>query len=108
MTEQKSAPTALFLMFLFVIMYTLWSGFVLLTLWDWFAFPIGLPHLSYVEAMGIALLTRFLTRPSPGMLPKNMTEEDDFLIRFAIVQWTYGILYPLFTLVIGWTLHLYL
>jgi hypothetical protein len=109
MTKGKFVLTLLFFLFLLSIVSTLWSGFVLLTLWGWFAMPLlNLPRLSYVGAMGIVLLIGFLTKQMPTVLTKELTETDDYLIHLAKTAWTYSILNPLFVLIAGWVLHLFL
>jgi hypothetical protein len=109
MSKGKLLLTLLFFLFLLSIVSTLWSGFVLLTLWSWFAVPLlNLPQLSCVGAMGIVLLIGFLTKQMPVILPKELTETDDYLIHAVKEAWVYGVSNPLFALITGWILHLFL
>jgi hypothetical protein len=109
MAKGKFVLIQSFFMLLLSAVNILWPGFVLLTLWGWFAVPLlNLPRLSYVGAMGIALLIGFLTKQMPTVLPKTLIETDDYFNHVTKVAWIYSIFNPLFVLITGWILHLFL
>ncbi len=74
----------------------LFRGWVLSILWGWFMVPLGLPALSVVTCMGVALVIGFLTHQYvDNDNGKDGGERIARLISFAI-------LYPLIALLMGW------
>jgi len=74
------------------------NGWVLSVLWGWFVVPtFGLPSLSVVEAIGIALIAAFLTHQYHSV-PKEKTREYYLILFFS----------PLIALFIGWLVHLFM
>ena len=47
---------AVFLVFVLMIPSGIWSSFVALRLWTWFAVPVGAPALSLVRMMGLGII----------------------------------------------------
>jgi len=91
------------------------DGWVLSILWGWFMVPVfHLPPLAIAPATGIALMIGLLTReaPRPGIeekTPRPAFEKMDRglwekLARNGVVPW----LFPLFTLFLGWIVHLFM
>ncbi|MBA7601153.1 hypothetical protein ES703_08220 [subsurface metagenome] len=69
-------------------------GWVLSLLWRWFFVPtFGLPVLRLVEAIGIALVVRFLIYVHP-----EHALTDEKLVEYTIAAYTF----PLIMLGFGW------
>lgn len=87
-----------------VVVSTVLYGWVLTILWGWFVMPVFhvLP-LSLVQAIGLAITISFLTR-TPQRTPTN---DDDQL---ATIIWSLVVLfgYPLFVLLIGWIVQMFI
>lgn len=79
---------------------SIWSGYVLSVLWDWFMVPtFNLPQLSIPAAIGIAMAMGYLTHQTST----NKDERDGWeVFGLAVVV---AILKPLFALVFGWVVH---
>ena len=88
-----------------IVVGSLINGLVLSNLWGWFVVPtFGLPQLSLVPAIGVAMVVRFLTHQyieSPEKKEKKDSTE----------RWT-GLVVTLFspfiTLLFGWIVHLFM
>ena len=54
----------------------LWGGFAAATLWGWFVVPLGVPEVSALHAMGLALALRALAgfsgKPQPAKTEDKM------------------------------------
>ena len=76
--------------------FMLWSGFVLVRLWSWFAVPLGAPALTLAPAIGVNLLASFLVARGPG------SKDNDWqrIVSFAIF-------YPAVALLFGYFVHLF-
>ena len=70
------AGIGLFTVFVFtVIIGTIFEGYVLSVLWQWFIVPaVGLPAISVVQAIGIALVVSLLT--NQHKVPKETDPEE--------------------------------
>lgn len=76
------------------------SGYVLSVLWGWFISPVfGLPELSIMQALGLALIVTFLTGESS---PKGEDTRSTGEIMIAVF------LRLLFTLAIGFVFTLFI
>lgn len=53
-----------------IVACALWGGFAAATLWGWFVVPLGVPEVSVLHAMGLALALRALAgfsgKPQPA------------------------------------------
>lgn len=58
------------------IPYTIYQGFVCSMLWGWFAVPLGAPHISILNFMGLCLLTPMLLLTFTISLVKEKTEQE--------------------------------
>lgn len=91
----------------FIIIWALssmWSGYVLSILWGWFVVPtFGLPSLSVVTAIGIAIVVSYLTH----QIYTGREEKKEWSEKFADMI-GYGILKPLIALGFGWVVHLFM
>ena len=87
-----------------VVGYAL-KGFVLSTLWGWFMVPLfGLPSLGLIPAIGVAMVVSFLT----FHYVREPAVPEDKKWESAIASFGFAVLYPLFTLFIGWIAHLFM
>lgn len=87
----------LFALTLFIFAVVL-RGWVLSILWGWFMVPVfGLPHLSVVQAIGVAMVVGFLCHENTDT-KKN--EEKGFAWSLSMVA-----VIPLLSLFIGWIIH---
>jgi len=88
-----------FLVFLLIVPLTIWRGYALTVLWQWFMVPaLGLPELRVAEAIGVALVVTYLTYHSAGSDIKDGTEE-------AVKRTVFQALFPLLALGFGWIVH---
>lgn len=81
------------------------NGWVLSILWGWFIVPtFGAPDISVVQAIGLALVVRFLTAS------RSIEESDDSISKEEKVQkaLVVAVVVPLFALFVGWIVHLFM
>ncbi len=82
---------------------SIWEGFVLTKLWGWFIVPFfDLPPLSITIAIGISLITAFLTHQRMAKDP----DVDKFEQVVDLVG--YSIVHGLIMLLMGWTVTLFM
>jgi hypothetical protein len=62
-----------------LLMLAVLNGFMLSYMWEWFVVPFGLPSVSIIHAIGIAILVSMLTDHS-----KSSKGDDDPFIQIAI------------------------
>lgn len=80
---------------------SLWSGYVLSTLWGWFLVPIfDLPALSVPAAVGVALIVGYLTHQHKIESEKEKTTNEKISALGMLVG--HMILKPAFALCFGW------
>lgn len=84
-----------------IVLGMLINGIVLSFLWQWFLVPLGLPALGLIHAMGVGLIVRYLTYQTV-----NCKKEDDQ--QQVWVQLASSLLYPLFILLFGFIVHLFM
>ena len=78
-------------------------AYVLATLWDWFIVPeFGVKPLSYVAALGIALIVGLLTRDTESANIKAEYKEKKTLLEAVL----FAVMYPLMILTMGWLIKL--
>lgn len=85
---------------IFLILFiplTLLRGWVILSLWGWFILPLGAPNIQMSQALGIALILSFVTTHSFNLKDKT-TEEK-------VKEYIMIIIYPLFTVGLGYIYH---
>jgi putative flippase GtrA len=91
----------------FIIIWALnsmWSGYVLSILWGWFIAPtFGLPALSVVAAIGVAIVVSYLT----NQIHPDGDKKKEWSKKFSEMI-GYGIGRPLFALGFGWVVHLFM
>lgn len=93
-----------------VVLIPLWilNGWVFMTLWGWFAVPLGAPSITLAHGLGIACLVHFLVHTSKAPEPKI---NDEYVTKPTTTQQVVFIigcyLKPLFALLVGWILHRY-
>lgn len=88
-------------LFIGTVLSTMVNGWALMTLWGWFIVPIfGLPSLTIVQAIGVAMVISFLTkRHDLSEQKKRSTSETiSFLIGASF-------LLPAITVAIGFIIH---
>jgi len=79
-------------------------GWVLTILWGWFVVPtFDMPQLTLAPAIGIALVVSYLTHQISSGKKDDRAASDQIgkMIVHAIVG-------PLFTLLFGWVVHLFM
>lgn len=87
-----------------MVMSCLLRGWVLSILWRWFMVPtLGLPALSVLQAIGIALVVGMLTHQSQHY-PENKDEKTST----KVVRVSEPFLTPFVTLLIGWIVRQYM
>lgn len=77
--------------------FMLWKGYVLSTLWAWFAVPLGAPPVTTLQAIGVSLVAAFL-RPFPKAY-------DNFDLAEHIGR---GLFDPALYLGVGWCVQVWL
>lgn len=83
---------------------TLMRGMAITVLWGWFAVPtFGLKPISFVMAVGISILSNMFHH-------FKITEEDlaTPFVRMALKAFVMATLVPLFGLMSGWIIHLFI
>lgn len=94
---------AVFGLFGVAIIGMLINGWTLTILWEWFIVPFGLPQLSLVQAVGIAMVVGYLTYHYQEE-PKDKAEPMERVGRslgFTVAR-------PIFVLGFGWLIHLFM
>lgn len=83
----------------------IWSGYVLSVLWGWFIVPtFELPALSVPVAIGVALTVRFL---SPNVQSSNR-DRTRTTGEMLTEMFGHALLYPAFTLALGWVVRMFI
>lgn len=78
----------------------LWRGWVLATIWAWFMVPMGLPVLTVLNAIAVAIVVGFLTHQ-----PDTSEQAEDRGTGYTIM---YALMHPLITLLVAWILKLFM
>jgi uncharacterized membrane protein len=88
----------------FILISSIWSGYVLSKLWSWFVVTtFSLPEIGVATAIGLALTIGYLTKGEE----KADAEGKEFgeLLLEAIIK---ALMKPTFTLGIGWVITVFL
>lgn len=95
------------LLALFIAFSSMYNGWVLMKLWEWFIVPVfHLPMLTLPAAMGLSLVVHFLTYNQQRTSDTNGTEEEKK--KKMIHVFVQIFLRPLIVLGIGYGIHLYM
>lgn len=88
-----------------LVVSSILNGYALSVLWGWFVVPVfHLPQLSIVPAIGIAMMVGYLAHQmEPDCVEKERTTGE----RIARAA-SFAILKPLFALLFGWIVHLFM
>jgi hypothetical protein len=87
-----------------VVVGALMNGWVLSILWGWFVLPLfGLPSLSIPKAIGLALVVGVLTKQDTQSESSNKETSNPIMALIARAVFA-----PLFVLLIGWVVKLYI
>ncbi|MDP3726358.1 MAG: hypothetical protein Q8R36_04140 [bacterium] len=87
-----------------IVVGSIANGFVLSVLWGWFIVPtLGLPALSVVQAIGIAMVVSYLTYHYIDTQKGTEDKREKIAMAIGMV-----ILRPLFALFFGWIIHLFM
>lgn len=88
-------------LFALLALTSMWKGYVLTVLWGWFVVPtFGLPVLSLVPAIGLAMVVSFLTHQSDA----SKEPDGDSSIRMAKAL-SHALVMPALVLGIGWVVR---
>lgn len=89
---------------LMVVCGALVQGFVLSKMWEWFLIPLGCNPLNWINAVGLALMIRWLT-----WQPRDKKKEDDTNKNEEALQKLGGaFIYPFVILGLGWIAHCFM
>lgn len=81
------------------------NGWVLSLLWSWFFVPtLGLPHLSVIQAIGVAMVITYLTTHRGTESDDSNKSSTEKFVEAVI----FAFFYPLFALFFGWIVHLFM
>lgn len=84
-----------------LVLSSLLRGYALSILWGWFVVPVfGLPRLSVLQAIGIAMVVGFLTHQTDEYKDNDKSTKER-MIEAVIL----AILTPLFALFFGYIVH---
>lgn len=97
-TEEKKSGVLILLDLIILPFHTMWRGFVFLKLWGWFVLPLGGPHLTLLQAMGVQLILTYATFHGP------LQREQLQWIQGWLVRW----ILPAVLLLIGWSYTLFM
>ncbi len=82
----------------------IWCAYVTTVLWDWFAVPLGAPHIGVFHAYGLALLAAVMVR---GYGSKRKPERSaSETLKDALHAFWCAVFAPAFILLFGWLAHL--
>lgn len=84
----------------------LWSGFILMMLWNWFMPMIGAVEINQPTAMGLLSLSYFFKIGLKQQEPDKDTAKTNISLAIIIPIISYWVI-GLFMLVIGWCIHLF-
>ncbi len=85
------------LLFVLMLVGSLWGGYVLSILWRWFVVPLGLSALTTNAAIGVSVVASYLTRGS-------IKWDDDKQLQWGKACWLTAFV-PAWFLFCGWVLH---
>ncbi len=84
---------------------SIFNGYVLSVLWGWFIAPtLGVPQLSVVPAIGIAVVVNYLNHEVYFSKEEEERSLSERIARGAIFSFTR----TSFTLFFGWIVHLFM
>ena len=87
-----------------IVACALWGGFAAATLWGWFVVPLGVPEVSVLHAMGLALALRALAGFSGK--PQPAKHEDKMVALRALGRvLAVATVAPGAALVVGWVVR---
>lgn len=83
----------------FLVISSLWSGYVLSVLWNWFIAPgLHVPQISIAIAIGLSLVVHMLTYQSQDGQKKG----SDWVTPVVV-----ALISPLISLILGYIVHLF-
>ena len=83
-----------------------WNGYVLSILWTWFLVPaFHLPQIGIAIAIGTSVVVRLFTFQIPQKEEEGKKPETPEKLMVRISVWTF--LYPLYVLLFGYIVHLF-
>jgi len=86
-----------------MVLGSIFNGYVFSILWGWFMVAtLKLPALSIIQAIGIALIVRFLTVHYDPQQENKKGFGETF---FKSIMFSF--FYPAFALFFGWIVHLF-
>ena len=89
----------------FITASTLFSGFVLATLWGWFLVPtLHVGAITTLQAAGISVVVKFLTY-QVNIKELLDTDEGPDKWKKPAAGVIFAFVYPLLTLLVGWVIH---
>lgn len=84
-----------------VVPASLWYGWVMLQMWEWFVMPLGAPRISLAHAMALAMILHIVSWQSQNDLAKSeKTNEERF--KHSMMELVFR---PLVILIVGWILQ---
>ena len=84
----------------FAVLASIFRGWVLTILWDWFIVPLGVPHIGIATALGIVIIVNMLTQHLDTKPEKKYTD-DASLLELLVQAFAKSFLSPLVTLALG-------
>lgn len=81
------------LFLLMIVPLTLYRGWILLNLWNWFIIPLGAPHITMAHALGISLVIGFMTAHYDSRTKTQSEKIEELIAVFAM---------PTIGLIMGW------
>ena len=89
-----------FLVILLMAISLLTEGIVLYQMWFWFIIPLGLPKINLAHAFGLVIFSNFLTYHYYSFKKNDKSN--------AVESLMYIFVRPLFVLILGWIIHLFM
>lgn len=90
----------IFWTFIIIVILSIFiQGFVLRSLWQWFAVPFGLPAISIFHALGLILLVDYLTHHYYDYKKTDeagMITAISYLVFRPIIVYTFGFIFHFF------------
>ena len=80
--------------------FLIFSGFTIMTMWEWYFVPLGLPEITIAHAIGIDILVTYLTTTDTKYDTGNKNDNLKRLVYIAS--------YSLSILLMGWICHFFM
>jgi hypothetical protein len=103
--ERVTMKAVLLFIWLLIVLIggSMWSGYVLSVMWEWFVVPVfHAPQMSVAVAIGLSMLIGMLTRN-----PQEESKKETDTASMMVSSFSWAFLYPLFMMGLSYFVHLF-